>query len=81
MIQMVKLTMDRSTKMMAAYCSTSPQPTGPSLFLDMGERDARATPVLELYTSPTTVDIMTPGYSLITSRGVDSGAKEAFVPV
>ena len=81
MIQMVKLTMDRSIKMRAAYCSTSPQPTGPPSFLVMGERVARATPVLELFTSPTTVDIMTPGYSLMTSVGVDCGAEEDFVPV
>ena len=47
----------------------------------MGERDARATPVLEPYTSPTTVDIMAPGYSLMTSVGVDCGAEEDFVPV
>ena len=51
------------------------------MFLVMGERDARPTPVPVLYTSPTTVDIMRTGDSLKTSVGVDSGAEEDSVPV
>ena len=80
MIQMVELTTDRMSRKVGVT-PTSPLPLELSLFLAMGERHATPTPVPELYTSPTTVDIMTTGYSRITSVGVEISAVEDFVPV